>query len=386
MSGQKAAIEERFALRRPNFLIDPIKDAEFYAHRGGVHVEVIIESLQVDIVTGLAPKRLFWGPYGGGKTHTLQKTMLELGKLISVDPVYVECPDMSPRSTFLELYRDGIMRSMGQTFVMELFKKAIDKVGARRREEFVPRLKEMIGDEELAHAAACLMTPAFDELKLWAWISGVAVRATDLRELDQTQDLTAAEPARLAQIVVTLGRLLRQTTNRTLILTLDEMDRLQFVGEATVATFRTAFTRLVDPNQTDVSVLIGCSATTLTEMEMPQVFAVHAGNPVMSRLGTEARIEVPALDPPDVRRFIREIIGHVRNTSPDLNALCDAARKATSETIEEDFFPFTNEALEALESQLSQDMTPREITLKMTTAAGRACVHNKPVITSDVVI
>lgn len=383
MSAQSVSIQQRFGMQRPNFVLDPIEDSGFFAHRTGVSVEEIIENLQIDLATGLAPKRLFWGPYGGGKTHTLHKTMRELQRQTPVHPVYVECPDMAPRSTFLELYRDGIMRSMGQSFVLELFRKTIDRAGIVRREEFVERLRELIGDEDLANLASLMMIPNFKTIKLWAWMSGVQVSRSDLEELNQTQDLTSMEPARLAEIVTILGRLLKELTGETLILILDEMDRLRFVGENTITTFRTGFTRLVDPNQKSVAVLIGCSAANLTEM--PEVFALQKENPVMSRLGIDARMPIPALDQPDVKRFVEEIIGYIRDPDVDIATLCGAARGSITEVIEPAIFPFTTEALDALESKLSQEMTPREITLNMTHAAGRAHLMNKPAVTSDAV-
>jgi len=383
MSEQPTNIQERFGLRRPNFVLDPIEDADFFAHRTGVSVEEIIEDLQIDLVTGLAPKRLFWGPYGGGKTHTLHKTMKVLQRQTPVHPVYVQCPDVAPRSTFLELYRDGIMRSMGQSFVLELFKKAIDRAGVARREEFVERLKELIGDEDLANLASLMMTPNFKTIKLWAWISGVPVSRTDLEELNQTQDLTSAEPARLAETVAILGRLLRELTGETLILILDEMDRLRFVGENTITTFRTGFTRLVDPNQNTVAVLIGCSAVNLDQM--PEVFAIHPGNPVWSRLGSGSCKHIPALDQPDVKRFVTDVIDYVRNPEANIPELCEKARATTEECVEIDLFPFTVGALEALESKLGQDMTPREITVNMTHAAGRAYQMNRAAVTSEAI-
>lgn len=50
-----------------------------------------------------------------------------------------------------------------------------------------------------------------------------------------------------------------------------EMERMKAVGPDAIATFVTGFTRLMDPNQRDVAVLLGCSAALLDEM--PDIFA-----------------------------------------------------------------------------------------------------------------
>src|SRR5205823_3442304 len=87
-------VEERFALSRPNFILDPATDSDCFA-RADLDVHRLVEKLQVDLVTGLVPKRMYWGPYGSGKTHTLFRTMKELANLTQINPIHVECPDMT---------------------------------------------------------------------------------------------------------------------------------------------------------------------------------------------------------------------------------------------------------------------------------------------------
>src|SRR5207302_3077722 len=235
-------------------------------------------------------------------------------------------------------------------------------------------------DEEIAKAAIRMIDPNFEQLKLWRWISGVAVSRQDLTDLGQTQDLTQTEAARLAEVICLFGRLLRELRQKTLVLILDEMERLRNIGPETITTFTSGFTRLVDPNQTNVCILIGASAS--VESEMVEVFS--ANGPVATRLGSHAHIEIPSLNDPDVDDFIRGVIEYVRDPAADLDALLKKA-SANKETIKRDFFPFTNDAIDALKSHLTQMMTPREITMKMTRALGRAHRGSKAAVTSDCV-
>lgn len=383
---QQTTVEERFGLARSNFVINPVSEADFWAPRSDVSIELLVENLRVDLVIGLAPKRFIWGRYGGGKTHTLHKIMRELEKITPIHPVHIDCPDLSRRSTFLELYRDGIMRSLGEDFVLGLFDASLEEIGYARREEFLRKLKETLGDEELSKAVARLQDPNFDRIKLWAFISGVSVGKSDLPDLGQTQDLTSAESSRLAEMIILIGRLTRTNLGKTLVLILDEMDRLgppSGPGPETIMTFQTAFRRLVDPNQKTVSILIGCTAE--ARADFPEIFASEA---VMGRLGRDpgfGEIEIGGLVDPDVDRFIKSIIEHFRNPDADIASLIQSASSGTSETINEDFFPFTVEAIAALKGRLSQIMTPREVTLTMSRLLGKAYLLNKPVVTSDVV-
>ncbi len=376
----EVSLEQTFGLARPNFILNPADDWECFARRD-INVTAIVEGLQIDLITRLAPKRLLWGPYGGGKTHTLYRTLHELGRLTSIHSVRVECPDLAKRSTFNDLYRDGIMPMLGEDTVIGLFERAIEQVPVARRDEYLRRLREFLGDEPLSKAVAQLMNPNFERLHLWAWLSGVPMSRTELSDLGQTQDLASAEPARLAEMIILIGRVMKRVDNKTVVLCLDEMERLKAVGPDSVATFVTGFTRLMDPNQRDVAILLGCSAALFDEM--PDIFA--RSGPVVSRLGAQATIEVPHIPDPDVDGFIRQVIVYVRDKSAKIDQLVSEAQKSTKEHLDAAFFPFTNEAIQAIKSRLSRDMTPREITIAMTQAAGKAHLMAKPCVAADLI-
>jgi hypothetical protein len=274
------------------------------------------------------------------------------------------------------------MPVLGEDTVISLFERAIEQVPVARRDEYLRRLRESLGDEPLSKAVAQLMNPNFDRLRLWAWLSGVPLSRAELGDLGQTQDLASAEPARLAEMVVLIGRVMKKVDGKTLVLCLDEMERMKAVGPDSIATFVTGFTRLMDPNQRDVAVLLGCSAALLDEM--PDIFARHGT--VVSRLGSQATIEVPHIPDPDVDGFIRQVISYVRNPQADINALIANAKNSCSENLAADFFPFTAEAIQSLKSRLTRDMTPREITIAMTQVAGRAHLMSRPCVASDIVI
>jgi hypothetical protein len=157
-------VRERYGLQRDNFILDPVEDTDCFA-RDDISTHVIAEGLEIDLVTGLAPKRFVWGPYGGGKTHTLMRTMKELAQLTPIYPVRIECPDLSKRSRFHDLYREGIMRELGQDFAIGLIEEAVQSVGLARREELMRKLKEKFRDEELAKASIRIIDPNFDQLR-----------------------------------------------------------------------------------------------------------------------------------------------------------------------------------------------------------------------------
>jgi hypothetical protein len=376
-------VAEWFGLRRSNFILDPKEDADFYASRTGVDIPKLIEGIQVNLVTQRPPKRFFWGIYGGGKTHTLFHISRQLEKLLNIYPVYVECPSVPKKSMFIHLYHDGIMASMGQDFVLEIFKDLIASIGTVRFDELFSKLKEVLEDEELSRAVSSLLGARPDkELTFWRYISGVSVPARDLAELNLTQALVDAIPSRLANMVIIIGRVVKRTKGKTLVLILDELDRLKNVtDEYGISTYEEAFRKLVDENQRDVAIIIGCSAANFRDM--PELFANEAG-PVLSRIGSHNIIPIAEISASDVDTFITQILEHI--VDGDIaNQKTKELQKGLRESLEIDTFPFTREAIEALKGTLRGTMTPREITQRMSDAAGKAFLLKKPVITSDII-
>ena len=136
----------------------------------------------------------------------------------------------------------------------------------------------------------------------------------------------------------------------------------------------------MDQNQRSVSILIGSSAA--LQSEMVDIFS--ANSPVMSRLGEDVKIEISALPTDhDVDRFVERVLRFVRKEDFDV-ATAIAASKLNSETVHPNYYPFSNEALEAVKAKLSS-LTPRAITMQLTRALGRAHRKGSAVITADCV-
>ncbi len=379
------AIKSQYGLTASNFILDPRVDSDFYAPRTGVDIPAIVESLKIDLVTDLPPKRMFWGLYGGGKTHTLYTVSRELGLLSGTRSVYVECPNVGRRSTFLHLYHDGIMASLGQDMVIGLLEELIEQIGHVRRDPLLAKLKSRVGSEEMARAVASLLgADSSKKLTLWRFLSGVGVPRQEIGGLEQTEDLTSAEPSRLADVIIMLGKILKEVRGVTLVLILDELDRLEQVGDETGSTFQNAFRRLVDANQKEVSVLMACSAGDL--QQLPEVFGGGVYGPVLSRVGQAGLVNIPSLDIQDVDQFIIKVIQHLRNPDVDVTELIKRAQAAgVNENFNEQLFPFTVESLEVLKGVLRELMTPREIMQRMTQAIGKAYLMNRQAITSEVI-
>jgi len=374
------SVAERFALTRSNFVLDPEKDYGCFA-RKDIDIQGLAEKLRIDLVTDLAPKRLFYGLYGAGKSHTLIVTAKRLEQLTPIRTVRMECPDLSRKAKFVDLYREGVMRALGADLVLNAFEKFVGDAFKKGKEERSAYLRGLLGDEELARAASRLIDEEFDRYVFWRWFSGVSVSRADLEALHVTADLTAAEPARLAMFVTAVGRLLRSDSGQTLVLVFDEMERLKDLDGDSVGNFMTAFTKLADPLQRDVAIIIGYSAPQADELH--ELFSLRG--PVGSRIGRTSTTEIRVLPEKDIEDFVRGLIKYLRDDSVFTERYAEAESEGHEEGMDSGLFPFTKKALVTLKSRLADSLTPRDVEPSMTHAAGRAHINEWRVIRSGAV-
>lgn len=375
------SVAERFALRRSNFVLDPEIDYDCFA-RNDVDTNDIAERLRIDLVTDLAPKRLFYGLYGAGKSHTLTVTCKKLEQLTPILRVRMECPDLTRKAKFVDLYREGIMRALGAELVLSLFDQVVTAAFMKPKAERADFLNKILGDQELALASQKLIDEQFEKRIFWKWISGVAISKAELEALRVNSDLTTAEPARLASFVAAIGRLTKQfEPKKTLVIIFDEMERLKDLDGDSVGNFMTAFTKLADPLQKDVAIVIGYSAGQADELH--DLFSLRG--PVGSRIGRAATTEIPVLPEKLIDDFVRGVIKHLRDESIFKERYAAAEKEGKDEGMEEGLFPFTKKALQTLKSKLADSLTPRDVELSMTHAAGRAHINGWLVVKSGAV-
>ena len=374
-SNKQVSIQEWFGLNRDNYLLNPREfpeDASFYARRiRSLDIEEQISRLEIDIEAKLTPKKIYWGPYGGGKTHTLYKILHELGNRLDIYSVFVECPTLKSSSTFATLY-EKTLNHMGMDFVIDLLRAALNdvarKTGLNNPEEAVKKLCALLEDDDLGRAVYQLTQPStyFDPMVLWRWLTASGISSKDKNTLRVTSDLKTADPERLARILLTIGKLLTLYKNETLVLVYDELDRASILAKDPIVTFSTAFTTLTDLNQTNVSVFLATSANRINDV--PGVITA----PVRSRIGTDDLKEIPPMVTDDIEPFVKDLITHNRKKEITIDNFVRKAKTQTKETVEPDLYPFTKEAIDAIKIKLGRNMYPREITRIMSRSASYA--------------
>ena len=381
----KAALKEWFGLRRDNFILNPKEkpeDRKFYARRpNSMNVQSQITGLEVDLEAKLSPKKLYWGPYGSGKTHTLYKVLEALTELgLDIQIAFVECPALKKTSTFRELY-NRTMNEIGMDATLSILRDVMNvtvkEVGFADPELVQKEIMEIMRDEDLGRATYQFVTSGtrFEPMMLWRWLTASGISTKERDELRVTSDLKDADPERLANILISIARLVRKHKDRTLVLVFDELDRARDLGSVdAIGTFSTAFTRLCEPAQAYCAVFLSGSASRMEDI--PDIISA----PVRSRLGRNI-VEIPAMTSDDVEPFIKDLVQYIREPKADVDGLIEKAKGETEEEIVKDFYPFTMEAIEEIKAACGHIITPRDICMFMSKAASFAKIRKKHIVT-----
>jgi Cdc6-like AAA superfamily ATPase len=377
---KKKTLSEWFGLRRPNFVLDPrssVEDREFYAKRPkSLDIQKQITSLELDLEASMSPKKIYYGAYGSGKTHTLYKVLYELEQRLPIHVAFVECPVLKKNSTFLDLYAKTL-EVLGMDFVTSLLHEAMNR--AVKEVSFMDVEKHLIqlaDDEDLGRATYQFITQRLDPMKMWRWVTASGISSRERDELRVRDDLGSADPTRLVTILLTVGKLLRKLKQRSLVLVFDELDRTRPLGEEGSVTFSTAFTRLTEPAQTDAAVFFSLSAARIDDL--PDILT----EPVRSRIGKQNIVEIPPMASDDVRPFTEGIVGYVRDQSFDVKKAVGHYRPdADSETLTDELYPFTVDAIEAIKAACGQMILPREICFLLGRSSAYSKIRGKHVVT-----
>ncbi|NIO36110.1 hypothetical protein GTO27_00215, partial [Candidatus Bathyarchaeota archaeon] len=125
------------------------------------------------------------------------------------------------------------------------------------------------------------------------------------------------------------------------------------------------------------------------EQTLEDGLEIFLGNsPVGSRIGFPQNYVFlkPFDDPNDVQNFMKELIAQLRPTDADVSKLVETAQRETEETVMENLFPFTSEALDLMCQSILEagpSLFPRNIQNAATQCLGEAMSKNRRIITTE---
>ena len=387
------SVKDRFKLKENNFIIDPKKECRFFSERQEVDLDSISNSLRTDIVTDLAPKRLIWGTYGSGKTHTLYAvadiletlSVKENNEKPSILVIYIEAKILSKNATFLDVYSDFINK-IGKQRIENLFSmvysKIIHKYEALQRNQ--DNIKEFIEKDipnlyiDLYQIIAVSKSFNAPLSTIWRWLSGENIPTKMLDDLGIETDLTKGDPSTLVEILISIAKLFDNYENQTLMILLDELDRWDNLNSEAASSLEMGFMKLCDQNQQNISLVLSLSASQFIENESILAFLTL---PVIQRIGHHNIINIPNLTEKEAKALMYKVITHRREKDIDLESILKNSPKG--EKFTKKSYPFSEEALEQIISNTQMYLVPRNLLQAMTRSAGQAHIEDSNYITTE---
>ena len=306
-----APLNERFCLKgdRKNFSIDFRNNSEDRAAYFGKRKmnEAIIQSIRSRYMMGNQPKKILYGQYGAGKTHTLFNIMYQLQdsedakkntsyeiKCCFIDAEFKEKTDYNYLHT-------QMMEAMTLERVREITEEYLAKNAGPDLEEKLRN--EFGGDANIARAIRALGF-AGEPITLWKWLCGGMLTPAELTSYHLTKNMDTV--SEMYRVLTGIARLFFKKNVYYLFL-LDEMEGLDNIRKQDCReSFHDAFRKLADDDNNVVGFIISIYA--MREEDIPEfVFRED----VITRLNRENIHSLEYLAEDGIRQFLKELFSLV---------------------------------------------------------------------------
>jgi len=345
------------------------------------------------IVTNTSLHTFIYGDYGSGKTHTLNYVYRFLNKQkLDVLPVLVRQPRITEKSDPSDLYA-SIISAISISDLFSLFVKVYDSVQNKLKEitdlyRRIEVLREIVENRDLSFIINNYVTNRpVEDYCVVKWLSGEKLASREKAELSVVSD--NSDPYVAIQTLIAIMKLFNKVGKKYILLMLDEMESLKILGSEKKERGFEQFIRTLTGEEKGVGVLLAC-ATSLGLEDAPLMFRTNT--PVGTRIGyPQNYIWLKQFEEMDsMKTFAKQLIMALRDAKVDVKALVTKYQKQTKENLSLEFFPFTEEAVEAIHqlsttSGMIKLLLPRDIQKVMTDALGDAMIENKPFIDTRIV-
>lgn len=350
-------MKEWFCLKEKDyFYIDPQEDAPVYFGRQELQQRLTLTLRNSFLTKAGVPKIFIWGPYGGGKTHTLFhiKYFLEHDKEVPpCEVIYFDLGPLASRSTYVRLHR-MLLETLGMEMVRGL---ANDLLSSMVGPDLEDRLRSYFPNPNIGNALRSLSYggSAPQSLMAWKWLCGENLRDEQQRTLPVTKNLTGE--GELIEVVTALGKLVRDVRSRRIVYLVDEAEQL---GSVTNPDAERAFIWSIRQLADEVvNKAVGFVFTTYGRYgeELPPILDREE---IKNRIGDRNIIPIEHFGGgQDIRNFVVELLQELVDRE---KAAQEIQKHGLSTTLEA--YPFTEDALDQFcefLGEVPERSLPREI-------------------------
>ncbi len=377
-----------YGLSRPSFQLDPELDCMIFAGRGDVKSK-LEGRIRRGLATNTSVHTFIYGDYGSGKTHTLHYFHKYVSDQHGVEvlPIFVPQPQVDARSTPSDLFR-SIITAISPVEIFELLSKIWDahQDELQQHTELYKRisvLQKYVQNRDLSYIIyKYIISRPAEDYSVIKWLSGERCTSREKQTLGVISD--NSDPNIAIRTLLTLFGLFNKYDKKYMLLLLDELETLRVLSRRKLVDFETFFRQLVS-EQHGIATVMAQSV----EQTLEDGLEIFLGNsPVGSRIGFPQNYVFlkPFDDPNDVQNFMKELIAQLRPTDADVSKLVETAQRETEETVTENLFPFTSEALDLMCQSILEagpSLFPRNIQNAATQCLGEAMSKNRRIITTE---
>lgn len=377
-----------YGLSRPSFQLNPELDCKIFAGRKDVKKK-LEGRIRRGLATNTSVHTFVYGDYGSGKTHTLHYFHQYVSEQHGVEilPIFVAQPQIDARSTPSHLFR-SIITAISPVEIFELFSKIWDahQNELQQHTELYRRisiLQKHTKNRDLSYVIhKYIISRPAENYSVIKWLSGERCTSKEKQTLGVISD--NSDPNIAIRTLLSLFQLFNKYENKYILLLLDELEKLDVLSHKKLLDFESFFRQLVS-EQHGIATVMAQSA----EQSLEDGVEIFLGDTAVgSRIGYPQNYIwlKPFDDPDDATEFMKELIEQLRPTDFDISQLIERAKAETEETVQEDFFPFTEEATALLFQALFEAgsrLFPRNIENAATQCLGEAMSRNKRTITSE---
>lgn len=361
-------LNERFCLKkdRRNFNVNfRLELEDRAAYFGGSKInEDIIRDIRVRFMMGYQPKKLLYGQYGIGKTHTLYniKYQLEESPDAQNNTEYkVKCcfidAEFKEKTNYNYLHAQ-MMEALTLEKIMDIVQEYLHKNAGPNIEE---KLREDFGDANIGRAIQALGIVG-EPITLWKWLCGGTLTAAELRSYNLTKNMdTVSEMYRV------LSGLMRQFVNKGVyhLFLLDEMEGLQNIhNQDCRESFHDAFRRFADDDNDVIGFIVSIYA--MHEESIPE-FVFREDIKTRLNRSNIHRLEYLAQD--DARHFLKDLFSLVIDDEKKKEKERQGLIQSGLE-----YYPLTDEAIDELVN-LAVSAPTSSLPRNFISALNEAAVH-----------
>ena len=377
-------VQDWFSLKYKNYKLTPKVNPDqrkFFAKRSiqDTDIKQHLEMYDLDLNSDEAPKRLYWGDSGAGKTHLILH-ILDYLESKGFTGCYIDCPPMRERDMPIRLFSVFIDK-IGMATVLEILAKAYDRVmqqASRDVDDFYknPRMKanthlmEEFGNSHLVEVISNYISEESKHIKIQKWLQGEKIKELAVQNLTDDVDT-------LADVWVTILKLISKEKEKKIVLIFDELHNMEQVSSKIAPQHERAFVRLTDDTQTHAAVILCFSGSTIAHCE---IISPH----IRGRITTPNLVQVGAIKAPELEVFCGDLIRF--NRAKDDSFIAEQCQKyqneTTGETLVPELYPFTKESIEKLKTTM-QRARPRDVNVALSWACGQAKSQGRHVVLAD---